>query len=630
MKYSSAAIEVPTGNPNEWYLSPDRPNLEAVPDLSSFNRDYERYAVFWPASGNQAPSTAGWIQDGIRRRWQVASLDPADGRVGLGLQPHSIPGYLYYVPAIHRADPPDTPAGREVYPSICPRCDADWRRRDVIRSPIRTQRTGFQKIAQVLSDTLLRDLAEPPLSSDRKLVVFSDSRQDAAKLSAGMRFSHYRDALRQALVASIAQQGKGPQAFAAQFQGHQLSPQDQATVAAFASTHSGDATALAMGLNTATAGLPSASDPNLSNQQVAQQILHRAAAGPFRLIQIAAGVAGCMLAKGMNPAGYTQDVLWTEPADRVGNWRDLYLWPANAAPAPKPPNQLTRPQQAHLRRVEVAALVELMDIIFASGRRSIESLLLALPTVDRLVTPPPTQIVQHGADGAIFLFGTRKRLSTHSPFLLNSPPGYVVAYLETVAGQAGLNPNTYTSDVIDYLHAAGVLDPVHYHLNVPELCLATPSANYYECTQCRRTHMNPSGGVCTGCLSQLGPARPVAGAQLSPDYYSYLATSAESLFRLNCEELTGQTNKSEARRRQRLFQDICLPAPQENALADPVDLLSVTTTMEAGIDIGTLVAVMMANMPPMRFNYQQRVGRAGRRGLWDVHRVNAVPGAEPR
>jgi hypothetical protein len=80
---------------------------------------------------------------------------------------------------------------------------------------------------------------------------------------------------------------------------------------------------------------------------------------------------------------------------------------------------------------------------------------------------------------------------------------------------------------------------------------------------------------------------------------------------MNAEELTGQTDKKERNKRQRWFQDIFIN--DENGRVQGINLLSVTTAMEAGVDIGALLAVMMANMPPRRFNYQQRVGRAGRR-----------------
>ena len=91
---------------------------------------------------------------------------------------------------------------------------------------------------------------------------------------------------------------------------------------------------------------------------------------------------------------------------------------------------------------------------------------------------------------------------------------------------------------------------------------------------------------------------------------------------LRSEEHTAQVTAKDsaevfgkAERYELLFQDILVeddtydnPIPQV-----PVDVLSCTTTMEVGIDIGSLTAVAMRTVPPRPDNYQQRSGRAGRR-----------------
>jgi hypothetical protein len=77
-------------SPNAFYLSPDYPDLDRVPDRSSsLKRTVDEYMVFWPAAGRRLAQTtqqAGpqwqWQQEGQRGwRWSPALLDHETARL---------------------------------------------------------------------------------------------------------------------------------------------------------------------------------------------------------------------------------------------------------------------------------------------------------------------------------------------------------------------------------------------------------------------------------------------------------------------------------------------------------------------------------------------------------------------
>ena len=105
---------------------------------------------------------------------------------------------------------------------------------------------------------------------------------------------------------------------------------------------------------------------------------------------------------------------------------------------------------------------------------------------------------------------------------------------------------------------------------------------------------------------------PVVHALTSSDPAIMSLIAAEHTAQLNAaqpEDAFSQAENHEIR-----FQDIDIAWRDIDPREPAIDVLSSTTTMEVGIDIGELSGVALRNMPPGRANYQQRSGRAGRRG----------------
>ncbi|MES2210080.1 MAG: DEAD/DEAH box helicase [Chloroflexota bacterium] len=145
------------------------------------------------------------------------------------------------------------------------------------------------------------------------------------------------------------------------------------------------------------------------------------------------------------------------------------------------------------------------------------------------------------------------------------------------------------------------------------------------CDACRSTQRPLAGraSLCTFCgRDQVRAVDPGADQVFLARKGYYRRSTLMALERhqapiaLVAAEHTAQLNEaqadavfSEAEENELLFQDINLGEGKP-----AIDVLSCTTTMEVGIDIGALSGVALRNMPPSRANYQQRSGRAGRRG----------------
>jgi len=168
-----------------------------------------------------------------------------------------------------------------------------------------------------------------------------------------------------------------------------------------------------------------------------------------------------------------------------------------------------------------------------------------------------------------------------------------------------------------------------YRLQGQELSLEIGGAWAY-CTSCRTTQRPfPDSARCVQCGKEtaqpLNPdTDPVFRARKG--YYragtlAALQDPPQSPMAFIAAEHTAQLNTaqaddvfSKAEEHELLFQDVPIGARQGQRAQPAIDVLSCTTTMEVGIDIGSLSGVALRNMPPARANYQQRAGRAGRRG----------------
>ncbi|WP_328677544.1 DEAD/DEAH box helicase [Streptomyces sp. NBC_00322] len=603
-------------------LLPDVPDLEAQAEGASLGASAANYIVYWPRTQEpviDAPDCA-WrssSEGGVRSaefKFKRSKFSPRTGHLANSRDRSEATGWSFHVtvPQSRKKQQALRLEQLPAAPTRCPACGDDWEtpriRSEVLslgdrrrmRTPIRPMRTGFEKINQVLTTSVLSGLDQ------KKAVIFSDSRQDAAKISAGLGLRHYQDLLRLLLAEQVGGQGSPADdaELVRKYFKREATVDTQTATDALARMRSRDKDAV-VALREIWNADPIDGVPDPVRE--AELLAHL---GKYLSLKAhSVEIEEALLTLGVNPGGPKESlerVAWQRGSPDL-SWASLYDWSRKPV---DPRFGLEGRQENLLRSIQESLRSEMLGGLFGSAGRDFESLGLGWLSLASDTSPV-------GADTSsdIALVRASLRVLGHLRRFQElrdgraEPPAPLRIFWEAVAADLGQDPE----DVRRRAERAWGDAVVDYVINPEKVSLRPAGPHMWVCAKCKRKHLHRGVGLCTKPkCGRLLSSEPILVSRADDDYYAWQASEGNGRFRLNCAELTGQTDRLDAQARQARFQEIFLEGTETKG-PDSVDVLSVTTTMEAGVDIGSLAIVLMANMPPTRFNYQQRVGRAGRR-----------------